>query len=155
MTQEMARDTQWLDAEEQRVWRQWVGVTNRLPSELSRQLQRSWGLGLQDYEVLVFLTDTGDGRRRMSDLADLMQWDRSRLSHHISRMTTRGLVTREQCDEDRRGAYVVITDQGREAIRAAAPSHVTDVREFLFAGLSAEDFAALDRITRTVLDRLP
>lgn len=147
--------THWLTDDEQRVWRRWNSATSRLGAELNRQLHREWGLGIQDYEVLVFLTDVPEGRRRMSELADLLQWDRSRLSHHITRMARRELVERQQCSEDGRGAYVAITSAGRAAIERAAPTHVDGVRELFFDGLTAEEMAVLDRVTDRLLDRLP
>lgn len=129
-------------------------VQTRMPTALARQLQRDAGLGLQDYDVLVQLTDTPSARLRLSELADLLQWDRSRMSHHITRMAARGLVTREQCPDDRRGAFVVLTSQGRATIEAAAPHHVEGVRELLFDHLDEDDLAALDRITGGILQRL-
>lgn len=147
--------TDWLTDDEQRVWRRWNMATSRLGAELNRQLHRERGLGIQDYEVLVFLTDVPEGRRRMSELADLLQWDRSRLSHHITRMAGRELVERQHCTEDGRGAYVAITDGGRAAIEQAAPTHVDGVRDLFFEGLTAEEMDVLDRVTARLLDRLP
>lgn len=60
-------------------------------------------------------------------------WEKSRLSHQLTRMVKRGLVERTECADDRRGAYVAVTGAGREAITTAAPRHVDDVRRlFLF-----------------------
>lgn len=146
-------DSDWLSDDQQRVWRQWLRANALLTTELAAQLQ-PFGLGLPDYAVLVGLTDQEDGRRRMSELADLLQWDRSRLSHHLKRMQQRGLVTREECSEDRRGAYVRITDDGRRTIEQAAPAHVAVVRDGLFAGLSEAELAALDRATAGIVARL-
>ncbi|YAL83134.1 MarR family winged helix-turn-helix transcriptional regulator [Dermacoccaceae bacterium W4C1] len=146
--------TTWLTGEQQRVWRQWVQAGARLNTELNRQLQRGPGLSLQDYTVLVALTDAVDGRARMSDVADFLQWDRSRLSHHIGRMVSRDLVERQSCAEDGRGAYLAITPHGREVIAEAAPTHVDGVRELLFGEMTAEEMAVLDRVTRRVVTRL-
>ena len=117
----MSSDFRWLTAEEQRVWRRWMTLNAQLSATLQRELQDDAGLSTQDYEVLVHLTDNPEGRMRVTDLARLMQWERSRVSHHVTRMERRRLVQRVECAEDGRGAFVVITQQGRAAIEQAAP----------------------------------
>lgn len=150
----MTSEAPWLSPEQQQVWRRWLAVQAGLPAALHRQLQEDSGLSLPDFDVLVQLTDQPDGRMRVSALAAELQWERSRLSHHVKRMEARGLVRREECDDDGRGWFVLVTDQGREAIVAAAPSHVREVRELVFEDLSAEELALLDRLTTKVLTRL-
>jgi DNA-binding MarR family transcriptional regulator len=90
----------------------------------------------------------------VSELAAVLQWERSRLSHHVKRMERRGLVEREECADDGRGAYVVLTAAGRAALTAAAPDHVRTVRRLVFDALDDDDLCALDRITAKLLDRL-
>ena len=144
----------WLDDAQQAVWRRWLAVQARLPAALHRQLTDDAGLSLQDFDVLVALTDVPEARLRVSELATALQWERSRLSHHVKRMEKRGLVEREECVDDGRGAYVVLTGAGRAAITAAAPEHVRTVRRLLFDALDDDDLVALDRITGKVLQRL-
>jgi DNA-binding MarR family transcriptional regulator len=146
----MAPAVQWLTAQEQHLWRGWLKLNAELASTLQRELQQDAGLSMQDYEVLVHLTDNPDGRVRVTELAGLLQWERSRVSHHIKRMEHRRLVQRAECSEDGRGAFVVITPQGRTAIEEAAPSHVMTVRRLMFDALSEEEKAAL----AAVIDRL-
>lgn len=111
----------WLTPEEQRAWRGFVRLHERLGGRLGRMLQSESNVSPADFAVLVHLTDTPEGRQRYQDLARALEWEKSRMSHHIARMTGRGLVVREECAEDARGAFVVITDAGRAAIEAAAP----------------------------------
>lgn len=144
----------WLDDEQQRTWRAWLEVNARLFARISRDLQAANGLSLQDYDVLVALTDVPDASVRMRDLGVLLQWEKSRLSKHITRMEGRGLVARRECGDDRRGAFVEITDDGLAAIRAAAPGHAALVREVFFDGLDDEQVRELGRICGTVLERL-
>src|SRR5919112_1306317 len=132
----MTDDSPWLDDDQQRLWRRWVALSSELPAALHRQLQADSGLSLQDFEVLVRLTEVPDGRARVTDLANAAGWERSRLSHHIKRMQGRGLVQRQECCDDGRGAFVVLTPAGRTAIERAAPGHVRTVRELVFSGLS-------------------
>ncbi|KAB8182855.1 MarR family winged helix-turn-helix transcriptional regulator [Microbispora catharanthi] len=144
----------WLDPDEQRAWRAYLRMQGRLTARLNRQLQADSGLSLADYEVLVHLTDREEGRLRPYELQRDLQWEQSRLSHHLTRMQRRGLVRREECADDGRGAYVVITEEGRRAITAAAPGHVETVRRLFFDGLTREQVTALERLAADVLGRL-
>ena len=150
----MSSDFRWLTAEEQRVWRRWMTLNAQLSATLQRELQDDAGLSTQDYEVLVHLTDNAEGRMRVTDLARLMQWERSRVSHHVTRMERRRLVQRVECAEDGRGAFVVITQQGRAAIEQAAPGHVNTVRRLVFDALSPEEVDSFGAIIDKALAQL-
>src|SRR4051812_376332 len=116
--------TQWLDEDEQRAWRAFLRMHSQLAGRLNRQLQAESDLSLADYEVLVQLCGAPDRRLRPFELQGRLQWEQSRLSHHLTRMQRRGLVGRDECTDDGRGAYVVATEAGRGALEAAAPGHV-------------------------------
>jgi DNA-binding MarR family transcriptional regulator len=147
-------EPRWLDDQEQRAWRGYLAMHARLMARLHRQLQAESGLSLADFDVLVQLTDRPDRRARVLELADALQWEKSRLSHHLSRMQRRGLVTREECPDDGRGAFIVLTREGRTAIEHAAPRHVATVRELVFDQLASDQVAALGDVTEQVLSRL-
>lgn len=144
----------WLDDEQQQTWRAWLDVNAQLFARISRELQAKSGLSLQDYDVLVALTDGQPGSVRMRDLGVKLQWEKSRLSKHLTRMAARGLVARVDCHDDRRGAFVEITDEGLAAIRGAAPDHAALVKDVFFDGLSREQVRDLGKICATVLERL-
>lgn len=144
----------WLDAREQRAWRAFLDVRRELLAELARQLTRDAGLSGADYELLVPLSETPEGRMRPRDLGRRVDWDRSRLSHQIRRMQERGLVVREECCTDGRGAFVLLTDRGWEAITSAAPDHVRSVRRFFFDVLQPGEIEILISIYDRVLDRV-
>jgi len=150
----MSSDVRWLTAEEERVWRQWLALNARLSATLQKELHDDAGLSMPDFEVLVHLTDSREGQMRVTDLARLLQWERSRVSHHVTRMESRHLVRRVECAEDGRGAFIVITPQGRAAIEQAAPGHVNTVRRLVFDALSPEEIDALAMIIGKVLARL-
>jgi DNA-binding MarR family transcriptional regulator len=144
----------WLTGDEQRAWRGLLQMTGQLNATMNRQLQEDFGLSLADYEVLVVLTERGSGRCRVFELSGALAWEQSRVSHQLSRMQRRGLITREGCPTDARGAVVVVTGAGRAAIERAAPAHVETVRQLVFDGMSPAELAALTAITARVLDRL-
>lgn len=147
-------ETRWLDDHEQKAWRAYLRMNTVLGAALSRQLQSESMLSMPDFEVLVHLTDADDARVRVSELAKVMRWEKSRLSHHLSRMEKRGLVGREECASDGRGAFIVLTPEGRAAIEAAAPSHVDAVRRFFFEVVTPEDVEALASIADRVIARV-
>lgn len=126
----------------------------QLTAALARDLAEHSGLSYQDYVVLVALTDEPDGRMRLFELACKLGWERSRLSHHIVRMADRGLVKKEKCADDRRGAFVVVTARGRREIEAAAPSHVAAVRRLFIDRLTKRDLDAVRGVAETVLTAL-
>ena len=104
-------DVGWLSEREERAWRGLQLMQMRLERELARQLAADSGLSYPDYLVLVALTDSPDGRMRLFELGELLSWEKSRLSHHVNRMTKRDLVTKEPCDDDRRGALLCMFGQ--------------------------------------------
>lgn len=147
----MSTEVPWLSDDEQRVWRAWLRLSTVLPAAIHRELQADSGLSLPDFDVLVQLTDRAEERVRVTELSRSLNWERSRVSHHVARMERRGLVAREECDDDARGAYVVLTDAGRQAIRRAAPDHVRTVRRLVFDALDDADLAALDVVIGKLL----
>jgi DNA-binding MarR family transcriptional regulator len=149
-----APDFRWLTDDEQRSWRAWLEAGLLLVDRLEQELKASDGLSGPEYEVLVRLSEAPDRRLRMSDLAARTLSSKSRLSHQISRMAADGLVQREECVEDRRGAWAVLTDHGWDRLVAAAPSHVSSVRRWLVESMTEEEFHELGRLCTKVLDRL-
>lgn len=147
-------ESPWLTERQQYVWRRWLALNAQLSASLHRQLQADSGLSLLDFEVLVRLTDTADGRLRISQLAKALNWERSRFSHHYKRMEARGLVQRQECPEDARGTFIGITPAGRAAIEQAAPEHARLVRRLVFDAMPDDELDALGRFVDEALGRL-
>ena len=147
-------ETRWLDAAQQRAWQGYLAMQAQLNARLNRQLQADSDLSLPDFDVLVRLTDASANRVRVFELARTLQWEKSRLSHHLARMQRRGLVAREECPSDARGAFIVLTPEGREAIEEAAPQHVETVQRLFFDGLTEDQVRVLATISDRVLARL-
>jgi DNA-binding MarR family transcriptional regulator len=141
----------WLDPLEARAWRGYTRMHVQVQARLDRDLSRHSGLSDADYGILVHLSEAPEGRLRPYQLCEALQWEKSRLSHHLTRMGKRGLVCREDCESDARGSFVVLTGAGRAAIEQAAPAHVEDVRRYLVDRLSGEQLEALADIAETVL----
>ena len=150
----MRTEIPWLSAQEEHLWRAWTQLNVELSATLQREMQNDAKLSLSDYEVLVHLTDSPEGRVRVNDLARLLQWERSRVSHHLTRMERRGLVERRECAEDGRGAFIAVTKAGRTANEQAAPGHVAAVRRLVFDALDENDVSCLSQVVDKMLSRL-
>jgi len=144
----------WLDDREQRVWQAYLHLNQHLFATLEDQLVRDAGLSGADYKVLHPLSESPGGVLRARELCTEIGWDRSRLSHHVTRMEKRGLVVREECADDGRGLMVRLTDAGRQAIEAAAPQHVENVRRYFFDVVSSQELDTLGAVFERMLENL-
>jgi DNA-binding MarR family transcriptional regulator len=149
----------WLNEQEQRAWRGFLQTYQQLTALLGRDLLHDSGLSMQDYAVLVALSERSDRRMRAFELGRELTWEKSRVSHHIGRMIDRDLVTRATCPTDKRGAFIAITDKGLQAIRDAAPNHVAAVRNYFVDVLSSQELATLaevaDKVGNAIVEIVP
>ncbi|MFF4243378.1 MarR family winged helix-turn-helix transcriptional regulator [Streptomyces sp. NPDC001822] len=136
-------ESPWVDEREQRAWRSLMKMQAGLSEYVERRLRTRSGLSTADYHVLTHLSGAPEGRLRPFALGKALQWEKSRLSQHLTRMQKRDLVCRERCATDQRGAVVVITPQGRALIEAAAPLHAADVRDVLIDHMTPEQMDLL------------
>lgn len=144
----------WLDEDEQRAWRALMTMQDGLSEFLERQLRTRCGLSGADYQVLAHLSEAPAGQLRSFELGALLHWEKSRLSQHLGRMQDRGLVSRERCPTDQRGAVITLTARGRDVITAAAPQHAADVRDVFIDHLTAAELATIATIGDKVRGRL-
>ncbi|MCX5378214.1 MarR family winged helix-turn-helix transcriptional regulator [Streptomyces sp. NBC_00091] len=140
----------WLTESEQHAWYAWRRMFPLVNAGIARDLHLDSGLSEADYDVLSVLGSTDGHRMRISSLAVLMQWSRSRLSHQIARMERRGLVSREEVATDGRGAEAVLTADGVDVITGAAPLHVESVRRHLIDVLTPEQLRVLAEAGETL-----
>ncbi|HEX2042870.1 MAG TPA: MarR family winged helix-turn-helix transcriptional regulator [Acidimicrobiales bacterium] len=136
------------------AWRQLQRMHFQLTAKLSRELAAQTGLSYQDYLVLFVLRDRPEHRMRAFELGNELAWEKSRLSHHVARMEQRGLVRREKCATDHRGAFVVLTARGRKAIEVAAPLHESNVRRHFVDLVAPDELRTLSEAARRVLEKL-
>ncbi|WP_428936386.1 MarR family winged helix-turn-helix transcriptional regulator [Streptomyces sp. ACT015] len=143
----------WLNPRQQAAWDSFIRMQEQLVGRLARRVQTDSGMSASDYLVLARLTESG-GRLRLMDLARLVQWEKSRMSHQVGRMAKRGLVAKEECSDDGRGAFIVATAAGRAAIEEAAPLHVDQVRRLFVDALTQEELDTLASLSNRVLAHL-
>lgn len=147
-------DARWLTPEEQRAWRAYLESSKVLFDALDRQLQREADMPHAYYEILVRLSEAPGRAMRMSELAEITQSSRSRLSHAVARLEERGWVVREEHPTDRRGQIATLTDAGFAVLAAAAPGHVATVRRLMIDLLSPEQLRQLATIGETVIRKV-
>lgn len=144
----------WLDEDEHRTWRSALKMYTHLTTALAQALKNDSDMSIADYEVLAVLSEAPDGVLRARELRCELQWEKSRLAHHIRRMEQRGYVRRDPCPDDPRAPLVGATEVGLAAIRAAAPAHVARVRELFFAALTPAQASAFREAAEVVLENL-
>jgi DNA-binding MarR family transcriptional regulator len=125
-------------------------VYHRLEYEMNRQLLAECGMSLGDYTVMNALSSADGRRMQLTRLATMIGWERSRLSHHLQRMTKRGLVERIPSETDGRATDAVLTGPGWEMLQEAAPKHVAWVRRLFFSDLDGDQEAELAGILTAV-----
>jgi len=132
---------------ELRTWREFIETVDLLRGRLASRLQSESELSPGDYQVLLALSEADGQRMRSSELAAVIGWERSRLSHHLGRMERRGLISRDPCADDGRGAEIALTRHGADRFRRATIPHLRAVRELFIDALSPEQLASVDEIT--------
>ena len=142
----------WLDDDEQKAWRSYLLMNRTLETHLERHLQREFGLSESDFEILVNLSESETGRMRAFELGEATQWEKSRMSHHLTRMEKRGLIRKEACAS--RYPEIVITEEGLAAIKACAPAHAARVREFFVDVLGPDRLVALGEASDEIVETI-
>ncbi|MEU2064320.1 MarR family transcriptional regulator [Streptomyces sp. NPDC013455] len=138
--------TRWLTSEEQRAWRAYIAASRLLEDAIDRQLQQEGGMPHLFYSVLANLSEAPGRRLRMTGLAETLKITRSRLTYAVTRLERDGLVRRENCRQDKRGSFAVLTEEGTAVLERTAPGHVETVRAALFDRLTPEQVEQLGEI---------
>ena len=132
----------------------WIGFLRAhhvLVAELDDELRREHDLPLTSFDVLVQLDLSDEGQLRMSELADAVLLSRSGLTRLVERLESKGLLERRECSEDARGAYAVLTDDGRTLLAAARKTHLAGVRTRFLERFDREELQSLGDLWQRVL----
>lgn len=136
------------------AWRAFLDMRRRLDLTLERQLQRDADISGSDFGVLVSLFEAPNKQLRAGELGDILGWEKSRVSHQVSRMEKRGLVERRLCDTDARGTWVGMTPDGSRAVLGAMRDHASTLRRHFFDVLTPEELEVLRTASARVLDTI-
>ena len=142
-----------LTPDQSRAWRALVMLAHSLEEALDRQSRRDGGIPHAYYKLLVFLYESGERRRTMTELAADLGYSSSRLTHAVASLERSGWARRVRSTEDRRVNHVELTDAGAAVIRAVTPGQVADVRLPALAGLSTDQLATLTSLCEGVVAR--
>ena len=135
-----------LTDEQQRAWRTFIETSWALHTRLEDDLRAQTGLSMNDYHVLVVLSEAPGRRLRMGELAGRLVFSPSRITYQINSMVKRGLVRKQPCPEDGRGQEAVLTDEGMDALGTAAPLHLITVRDRFIDLLDADELDVVARV---------
>lgn len=136
-------EVRWLDAEEQQAWRSLISGMTALERRLERELADHHDITMDDYAILVLLSESPDRRVRMSQLSSRALIPKPQVTYRIGRLEQRGIVAREPCEDDARGMWATLTDDGFDLLERAAAHHVRNVRELVLDQMSRERFLAV------------
>jgi DNA-binding MarR family transcriptional regulator len=136
------------------MWRSFRMMHRQLEAALERQLQRDADISGADYGVLLTLFEATGHQLRPSEIGERLMWEKSRVSHQVSRMQKRGLVERRECDSDARGTWVGLTPDGTRAVLSSMREHANSLRKYFFDVLEPEQLDALrvasDRVATAI-----
>lgn len=144
-------EARWLTPREQHAWQGFLRSHRTVFAALESQLQSESGIPLAYYSILVRLAEAPERTLRMGELASQLQASPSSISHAITRLETWGWILRQNDPGDRRAQFAVLTDQGADALAAAAPGHILAVRRHLVDRLTDEQIDQLIAISEAVL----
>jgi DNA-binding MarR family transcriptional regulator len=140
-----------LDAAQWEFWDSWTRAQRLLVRELERGLQQTCGISKPEFSVLVVLWRTPGRQMRVGELSEALDWDKSRVSHQLTRMEKRGFVERSRYGADGRRAGIGLTPEGRDAARRAIDVHGANIRRHFFDALTPEQADVIGAWSRGVL----
>jgi DNA-binding MarR family transcriptional regulator len=134
-----------LSPQELRVWHAFRLMSEDVLGRVGRDIAQATGLSGPDFGVLSRLAAIGNGEMRQQTLASVMGWDKSRLSHQLTRMSQRSLI--ERCPVGSNTILVVLTEAGREKLNAARPVHAESVRRNFLSRLTQQQIDTIVRVS--------
>jgi DNA-binding MarR family transcriptional regulator len=140
--------------EEWEIWRAFHAMWKRLDLAIERQLHEVSGISEPDYEILITLFESPKNQLRSRELGTATGWEKSRLSHQLTRLERRGLVARSDCDTDARGTWITITPDGRRAILGAIREHADSIRRLFFDVVTDDEKAMFKDVAERVLEAI-
>jgi DNA-binding MarR family transcriptional regulator len=147
------KDAKPLTPREIRLWSAWLAFSEAVASNVGRDVAEATGLSAADHRILECLVEHGEGRLRQRELAQAIGWDKSRISHQLTRMQERGLLTRSKTAEH--GSRVAISAVGRDLLESARPVHANAVRRHLIGRLTPAQISAILAIGQTANEKSP
>jgi len=136
------------------VWRSFTTMRRQLDLALEQQLQRDAGISRADFEILLAIFEAPEKQLRARELVDRLGWEKSRVSHQVTRMEHRDLVTRRECDSDLRSSWILLTPAGKRAVLGSMRDHAMTIRKYFFDALTPTELEVMSAASQRVLDAI-
>jgi len=136
------------------VWRSFTTMRRQLDLALEQQLQRDAGISRADFEILLAIFEAPEKQLRARELVDRLGWEKSRVSHQVTRMEHRDLVTRRECDSDLRSSWILLTPAGKRAVLGSMRDHAMTIRKYFFDALTPAELEVMSAASQRVLDAI-
>ena len=143
-----------MEIETRSVWQAYLSATTQLIERLDHELQQQSRLSLTDYEILSSLATANDRRLRMSELARQVLVSRSRLTYRVDRLAEVGYVIREECEDDRRGLWAILTESGFSALEQATGPHLADIERWFLTHMSEQELDVISVVMTRIDENL-
>jgi DNA-binding MarR family transcriptional regulator len=134
-------------------WRAFLSAHAWVTRRLDDDLRAEHDLSLAEYDALLTIAEAPGRRIRMRQLADRVVLSKSGVTRLIDRLVLDGLVERDTCRTDARGAEAVLTPAGLDRLRRASRTHLRGVEEHFLRAVDGGDLAVIERTMQAVADR--
>ncbi len=134
-------------------WRAFLLAHARVSRRLDEELRAEHDLSFAEYEALLTIATAPDRRIRMRHLADQVLLSKSGVTRLIDRLVADGLVERDTCVTDARGAEAVLTDAGLTRLRAASTTHLRGISDHFLGVLDDRQLTEVGQAMQAVADR--
>ena len=141
-----------LEPQEWDLWDRWMRAQRLLAQEIDRRLQGEFGISKPEFSVLMTLLRAPGREMRVADVAESLGWDKSRVSHQLTRMERRGLVVSSESGASGRRTGIGLTAQGLQVVESAISGHARNVRQCFFDLLAPEQAAAIGAWSDQVIE---
>ncbi|WP_328610735.1 MarR family winged helix-turn-helix transcriptional regulator [Amycolatopsis sp. NBC_00345] len=145
-------ETTALDPEEWALWDGWMRAQRLLARELERGLQRDSGISKAEFSVLVTLQRAPGRDLGVGELAESLAWEKSRVSHQLTRMENRGFVERTESGAGGRRTRIGLTAEGRRVAQGAVRGHAGNIRRYFFDSVTPEQAAVIRAWSEQVVE---
>jgi DNA-binding MarR family transcriptional regulator len=143
-----------LEPEEWELWDTWMRAQRLLVRELDRGLQRDCGISKAEFSVLMALRQAPGREMRVADLVDSLDWEKSRVSHQLTRMENRGFVAQTQGGASGRRTRIGLTAMGSRVVQAAILAHGGNIRRYFLDSLTPDQTTTIRAWSEQVIDRI-
>jgi len=143
-----------LSASERELWDLFGSMRRHLDRALDAKMQEESTVTASECKVLLLVGDATGRGLSLKDIANRLAWEKSRVSHLISRMERRGLVDKTRHDDDNRASWITLTPDGIRVLAGAVRGRDTAAQRYFFDQLNAGDAELIAALSNRVLHSL-